>query len=266
MRYVLLVGACMMALGAGCGGTAPVAHVDFESLPVGEVSNEAIKGLWDDCAWAATHGRASLVADEDDARGKVLRIRYPAGTIGPHDNGTQFLVNLPEAEEYWLSYWVKFEAGFDFRRGGKMPGLTSGGGKFTGGHHPTEGEGWSARYMWKDDGRAIVYFYSVDMPGKWGEGLVLEGARFVPGEWHRLTQHIRLNTDDNADGVLEVWFDGAKVYADDSERFRLGGRGPLDSFYFSTFHGGNTPDWAPHTDSAARYDAIRITTTSPDTP
>ena len=265
MRYVLL-GVCMMAMGAGCGGTGPVARVNFEGLPTGAVSDEAIKSLWDDAVWASTHGRASIVDDADPARGTVLRVRYPAGTIGPPDNGIQFLVNLPPAEEYWLSYWLKFEDGFDFRRGGKLPGLTSGGGKFTGGHHPTEGEGWSARYMWTRDGGAIVYLYSVDMPGHWGEGLRLEDVRFVPGTWHRLTQHIRLNTADNADGVLEVWFDGTKVYADGTERFRLGGRGAIDSFYFSTFHGGNTTDWAPNVDSAARYDDIVITSEPPASP
>ena len=172
-------------------------------------------------------------------------------------------MNLPPAEEYWLSYRVKFEEGFDFRRGGKMPGLTSGGGKFTGGRHPTEGEGWIARYMWTRGGGAIVYFYSVDMPGKWGEGLKLPGVTFIPGRWHRLTQHIRINAPGQADGVLEVWFDGKQVYQDTRERFRRGRQGLIDSFYFSTFHGGNTPDWAPKTDSAARFDDILITADPP---
>ena len=32
--------------------------------------------------------------------------------------------------------------------------------------------------------------------------------------------------------------------------------GLIGGIYFSTFHGGNTPDWAPQIDSFAQFDGI----------
>jgi hypothetical protein len=208
-------------------------------------------------------GRAHIVRDEDPARGKVLRVFYPQGAVGPATGGIQFLTGLAPAEEYWLSYRVKFEEGFDFSKGGKLPGLTSGGSKYTGGKRPTAGEGWSARYMWHAGGKAVVYLYYVDMPGIWGDGIRLPEVTFVPGRWHQLTQHIRLNAPDQADGVLEVWFDGRQVLSRNDLRFRLGRLGLIDSFFFSTFHGGSSPDYAPKTDCYARFDDFTISAQRP---
>jgi hypothetical protein len=66
------------------------------------------------------------------------------------------------------------------------------------------------------------------------------------------------------DGIIEVWFDGKKVYSDHARRLRIGEQGRIDSFYFSTFHAGNSADWAPSVNSAARFDDIRITREPPD--
>lgn len=263
MNRPMLQLALAMTLSATLARAAePVARVDFKNLAPGPATREALMGLWTDPKWASPHDRAFIVEDEE--RGKVLRVLYPKGGVGPGENGMQFLVGLPPADEYYLTYWLKFEEGFDFKLGGKLPGLTSGGGRFTGGRRPTEGEGWSARYMWGRGGRGTVYFYSVDMPGKWGQGLRLDGLSFQPGAWHRMTQRIRLNTGDEKDGILEVWFDGKKVYENREMRYRLDDRGRIDSFYFSTFHGGNSPDWGPTVDCAARFADILITTEPPD--
>ncbi len=261
-RLIVQLAAGTVLAASLVGSAEPVARVDFGGLPLGPATREALMGLWQSPKWASPGGRAFIV--EDAERGKVLRVLYPKGGVGPGENGMQFLADLPPADEYYLSYRLKFEEGFDFKLGGKLPGLTSGGGTFTGGRRPAEGEGWSTRYMWGRGGRGTVYFYSVDMPGKWGQGLRLEGLTFQPGVWHRLTQRIRLNTGDRKDGILEVWFDGKKVYESHEMRFRLGDRGRIDSFYFSTFHGGNSPDWGPTVDCAARFDDIQITVEPPE--
>ena len=164
----------------------------------------------------------------------------------------------PPSEELWLSYYVKFGTGFDFRRGGKLPGLASGGGRYTGGNRPVNGEGWSARYVWRPEGGAAVYLYYVDMPDQWGEGLALQEFTFTPGTWHQVTQHIKLNTNDDANGVLETWVDGTQYLSRADIRFRLGDQGLIDSLYFSTFHGGKKQDWAPRVDSTAFFDGFVV--------
>jgi hypothetical protein len=248
---------------AGQDPDSAAIRIDFENLTAGVYTEAALESQWGRVGWRRLEDRGQIVADPDSVRGQVLRVSYPQGAVGGRVGGVQFLVPLAPAPEYWLSYYVLFEDGFDFRRGGKLPGLTSGGSVYTGGTHPEQGEGWSARYMWKQGGDPIVYLYYVDMPGRWGENLALGDAKFVPGRWHHLVQHIRVNTPDGADGLLEVWFDGEKVLERTDLRLRIGRQGEIDSFFFSTFHGGNTPDYAPRVDSAARFDGFSITRSRP---
>ncbi len=94
--------------------------------------------------------------------------------------------------------------------------------------------------------------------------LPLDGAGFLSGKWHRLTQHIRVNAPHQSDGVLDVWFDGKKVLSRPGIRFRVGEKGLIDSLYFSTFHGGNTREWAPAVDSFAFFDDFTVSKEPPD--
>ncbi len=195
------------------------------------------------------------MATAGDQGQRYLELTYPQGKVGPGENGGQFLVNLPPRDEYWLDYFVMFRPGFDFRLGGKLPGLCGNGALSTGGHnHP--GEAWSARYMWKRQGGVCVYLYHMDQQGKYGDSLTLPNCTFEPGRWHRLTQRLKVNTDDTRNGVQVV---RRKLALDRQDlRLRAGTQAPVDTFYFSTFHGGSTPDWAPLQDSFACFDNVVI--------
>ena len=200
--------------------------------------------------------RLSIVPNEGLENSKSLRLTFNAGEVGAANSGGQFFGLLSSREEYTLDYYVRFDEQFDFRLGGKIPGL-SGGESNSGGNKPT-GDGWSARYNWRENGRVVLYLYHLDQPTRYGEDLDLN-RRFQPGDWHRLTQRIRLNTDDNSDGEIQVWFDGELVLVRSDIRFRSGSQAPIDHFFFSTFHGGNTEDWAPRNTGYAYFDNIRIT-------
>jgi len=236
--------------------------VDFSKDGLGAYTDEDVKSDFGNIKWVMTKGRGEII--EEGSRGNVLRVAFPKGSLGPKEGGIQFVRMLPRNNEYYLDYYIKVEEGFDFRKGGKLPGLTSGGEKFTGGIHPEHGEGWSARYMWVKDGGLIVYLYYVDMKGKYGDQLVLKNCKLKPGKWHRLTQHIVLNSGNKKNGKVEVWFDEKKVVDERGLRLRLNGEGMIDAFYFSTFHGGSTPDWAPENDSYIRFDDISVTKIAPD--
>ena len=242
-------------------GTHPVINVDFESNRIGPYTKEMHRKDWGTVRWTALHDRAFIVRDQDMERGKVLKVLYPEGAVGPKQGGSQFVISLPPSEELWLSYHIKFEENFDFAKGGKLPGLTSGGSRYTGGKRPLKGDGWSARFMWKPLGGAVVYLYYVDMWGKWGDNLPLRPFGFKPGKWHRIIQHIKLNSSDKANGVLNVWIDGRKRLSISDVRFRIGDKGLIDSLYFSTFHGGNSKDWAPWHDCHAFFDNFVVSRT-----
>ncbi|MDU0355079.1 hypothetical protein RS130_15275 [Paraglaciecola aquimarina] len=139
-------------------------EVDFDHTPLGHYQSKTVEKDWPNLQWQSLLGRAQIVSSTDNEHKKVLKVDFPKGAVGPQEGGGQFLMSLPATEELWLSYHVKFAHNFDFRLGGKLPGLSSGGSKYTGGHIPTKGEGWSARYMWRQNGEGIIYLYYMDMP------------------------------------------------------------------------------------------------------
>ena len=229
--------------------------VDFSRAPLGPYRDAQARHDWPGLQWIALFERGTIVADREAVAGRCLRMEYPIGSVGPRDGGGQFRVKLPPRDEYYLGYRVKFEEGFDFQRGGKLPGLC-GGRANTGGNRPT-GDGWSARYMWGREGRTTIYLYHMDQRSQYGDGLSLNTS-LEPGRWHRLVQRIKVNAPEQRNGELQVWIDGREVLRRDDIRYRNVSGAQVDTFYFSTFHGGNSADWAPRRDSFARFDDFRI--------
>ena len=260
--YILTLFITIVFSGSAQVTEKPVFELDFNKNSTGDYNKQDLIRDGGDMSWILLGDRAEIVSDPKNKAKKVLRVKYPKGTVGPETNGVQFIKNLPPSNEYYLDYYVMFEEGFDFRLGGKLPGLTSGGSKYTGGHHPDNGEGWSARYMWVKKGEAIVYFYFVDMKSKYGD-IIRLNMSFKPGKWVRLTQRIKLNENNLPNGIMQVWVDGKEVVNKTDIRYRLWGKGLIDSFYFSTFHGGATEEWSPQNDSFALYDRFKVTVTKP---
>lgn len=229
--------------------------VNFDKRAVGNYGDKEVSDDFRNIKWVTTSGRGAIV--EDAERGKVLRVFYPKGSVGPQEGGIQFVRTLAGSKEYYLDYYLKFDANFDFNLGGKLPGLTSGGEKYTGGVNPTEGDGWSARYMWTNT-MPDVYLYYIDMAETYGEPIYFN-VKFERNRWYRLTQRIKLNDADKTNAIITAWLDGVKVAEKTNFRLRAGNKGLIDSFYFSTFHGGATPDWAPRNDSYLYIDNVMVT-------
>lgn len=203
-----------------------------------------------------------------------LQVNYPQGSVGPEQGGAQF----PMLFEKWqglqplyrsltLEYCLKFNDGFDFRKGGKLPGLMGGGDSWSrsGGQQPNGANGWTLRYMWRSEGRAVIYAYLPASPNgrygnqPWGQDIELY-KRFKPGQWHCLKQSVTINELGKEDGQLRVWFDGELVLDRSDITYRLEDtpQGFIGGVYFSSFHGGNTADWAPQQDSTALFNGFRI--------
>jgi len=218
----------------------------------------------DDVAWVGGEERASIDPDVAHGGHQSLRIFFPKSAVGPSQGGHQAAIRLTPADEYTLSYWLRFSADFSWGgtdKGGKLPGLAQGD-NCSGGMICDGSNGFTARYMWRDDGAAVLYLYHMDRPGKWGDDVVLrspagEALFFEPDTWIHLKQRVRINTDNQANGEVQIWFNGVEALSLSGLRFVNDGS-KVDTFYISTFHGGNSPGWGPLNDSNIWIDDIRI--------
>jgi hypothetical protein len=193
---------------------------------------------------------------------RAIRVRYPVGAVGPAAGGAQWSCQFGACyDALTLSYELCFAPDFDFVLGGKLPGL-AGGKANTGGDKPNGYDGFSARMMWRAGGEVVQYLYHPDQPGVWGEDLPwnLGAARyFHPGRWHSLKHEIRLNRAGERNGSIRGFFDGELALARDGVRFRDTPELGLDQLYFSTFFGGNTPEWAPTRDEHVDFGGFCVT-------
>jgi hypothetical protein len=196
----------------------------------------------------------------------ALRVTYPAGSASPRSHrsdgsplgGAQ--VYLPfrsgSREAAQLSYAVRFAAGFDFVRGGKLPGLY-GGTMTSGGRIPDGTNGWSARLMWRAAGAGEVYAY---LPSSQTHGTSLgRGSwHWQPGRWHAVSERVRLNSPGHADGLISLAVDGEEVLNLDDVLFRTDERLAIDGVFFSSFFGGSDRSWASPRDQHVDFAAFRV--------
>lgn len=244
-------------------------YVDFQNRQLGPYTEQHLAEDFGSINWSKLDNRATIVAE---GANKYLRVEYPAGQVGSSNSGISFLVNLPESKFCRLEYSVRFEPGFDFSKGGKLPGLTSGGSEWTGFSVPVNGEGWSARFMWRgdktpdwgsdtnmSDASLFLYLYWMHQQRSYGDYISLNYT-VVPGVWYKITQEIYVGTAGQADAYIAVYINNTLQLNFSNIQLRgAGQRAYVDSFYFSTFFGGEDPSWAPNTTVYADFDNINIT-------
>ncbi|MFD7710714.1 polysaccharide lyase [Streptomyces sp. NPDC059785] len=198
--------------------------------------------------------------------GPVLRVRYPARSASPTvartydrpEGGTQLYLPLATGpvDRLHLRYYVRFPEGFDFVKGGKLPGLY-GGTNTSGGHVPDGSNGLSTRYMWRSGGRGEVYAY---LPASVVHGTSLgRGSWSWPvGRWACVEQGVRLNRPGRADGSVTVYLDGRQVLRRDRLTFRTTRELRIEGVFFSTFFGGGDPSWATPRAQYADFAAFAV--------
>ncbi|MBN1828353.1 MAG: hypothetical protein JW884_04300 [Deltaproteobacteria bacterium] len=257
------------------GNLTTVFSVDFNNHEVGTYTRSQLFQDWNlggvlKSINGIDEGRVSVDLDVD---GKYISVLYPVGSCGPKDSdgcgkggGAQWLMPLDKSyDELYLSYKVKFKQGFDFVIGGKLPGLTASPDPATimpptGGNKPSDCEGFSARYMWKNNGKTETYLYSPRQEGTYGDDLYWKNPEgsfvfFQADRWYTITQRLVMNTPGQKDGVLDVWLDGIRVQHLEDVFYR-GSECPdlgINQFYFSTFFGGNDTTWAATRDECIYF-------------
>jgi len=236
----------------------------------------------------------------DDNNEKVLRVQYNKGRIHP-TNGFQSLAALPKnnrpvedvnnPQEVTLVYSVKFENGFEWVIGGKLPGLAGGlaraGGQNIGNYNMKNG--FTARFMWHMLETAsgskvpsmLSYIYHPGRAGTNGQFVYGSGPymstekptlsfidhsndalfQFKTNKWYKIRQTIKANRPYKSDGTMKVWINDKLASSFGNMKFIADGmheKYSVDRFLFSTFYGGGGPEYAPKIDTHALFKGIKV--------
>jgi hypothetical protein len=245
----------------------PVFAQAFDSLSTGST--------WlSSCKW----NKHTRVTDACGVSGKCLRIKqdpfckepplfplppvserpsYPANppceVCSPYYTNTgtdvvQQVQPLALADEYTLNYDIYFEPGYDWARGGKLPGLSA---KEWDSGCSIEGDGlptdpgparWSVRLMWRAGGATELYVYDQDrVPGACGTRSPT-AIPFTTGRWYAISIYVKLNsTSATNDGIAALYINGQTARYETGIKFReeISSNSRINQIFFSTFFGGN---------------------------
>jgi len=208
--------------------------------------------------------------------GPVLQVTYPKGSL--HDyGGTQLysLWNTTDGSSFnsmLLSYELAFDAGFDWVKGGKLPGLRGGPDPngCSGGNEPNGTDCFSSRLMWRTKGAGEVYAYMPTPNGlckdngiicnsDFGVSVERGSFSFVGGQWNRITMLVQMNNPpDVANGNLRVYFNDVQAISQTNLQFRSGNDVTVGGLYLSTFFGGNDDTWAAASTTHSYFRNFRL--------
>lgn len=199
-------------------------------------------------------------------RNDAFRIKYVGGKWG-NESGAGFHANpfkmLP-ATSCTFSFSVFFPSHFNFKKGGKLPGLCFGTAEddcATGGDWSNQGG--SFRTIMREEGVAVANFYlalgeknaAFDKQSKEyasvaeisGGGHLLwrkqASLRFKRGAWNAVTMRLVLNTPGASDGMASLTVNGVTKTIR-GVMFRKLAATKITSVSVASFFGGGSSDWA----------------------
>lgn len=212
--------------------------VDFVGYTAWSVYGDA-QATADFGNWSTLQGGDRLKVDTSER----LRFELPIGVVGSANTGGIIKAAIVPKNEYTLEYEIRFDTGFPWSMGGKVPGL-SGGKGYTGGSGDgaRTGDGWSVRMMWREDGRIIPYLYHYGMEGDYGDTFGLTLGYFTNTQAHKVKYYVKLNTGANADGICRIWLDDVQIMNKTNIIYRTD-TSKIDTCHVSIFAGGSTPEW-----------------------
>ncbi|MBL8954744.1 MAG: hypothetical protein JNK82_28460 [Myxococcaceae bacterium] len=167
------------------------------------------------------------------------RIYCPRGKTGPSSGAAAFLTSISGKRRYRIRYEVMPEGNFDFKNGGKLPGL-GGGTAPSGGSSATSG--YSARLMWNAGGRLSFYFYrvtggtgAIDTGGYGTHWMWAADAKLIKGRWNTIELYVDMDT-----GETVGWLNGVQK----ARQWLKYNYSTTDKMVFSAFFGGSGASYA----------------------
>lgn len=160
-----------------------------------------------------------------------------------------------------MEYRVKFQKGFDWSRGGKLPGFSGGDGN-TGKDKADDGKGWSVRLMWRENGKLIPYVYHYNQPKTYGDKFDVSSLTYFQADrWYLIKIKTIINTEANRDGVLEIDVDGKNLFRKTNICFATeDGKRKINQIRWAIFRGGSDETWYSDKEQYIYFDDVKIYT------
>lgn len=189
-------------------------------------------------------------------------------------------VDISTAKEATFGYSIYFPEGFDFVKGGKLPGIY-------GGDSDAEAVGcsggrrdngcFSARFMFRAEGAGELYTYlppGFDANKKvcdvkpysecnptYGASVGRGSFKFATGAWTTITERVKLNDADEENGELEMFANGESVVKVTGLKLRDSDKGRMRGLQMQTFFGGSKPDFANTKDQKVYFTDFSVAIT-----
>jgi hypothetical protein len=231
--------------------------------PAGVCSVEQWKKDWPGCPWGDGVKDGRLVIGERQGV-KTFRVNYAVGRIGPEQGGVGWRYPVSAAEEAELTYCVRFSEGFEWVKGGKLPGLCGGPENVSGGKRADGTNGFSVRLMWRAEGRGEAYVYHRNQRSNYGDSFAFpEDFRFSRNTPVRVRMRVAMNDPGRKNGRLGVWIGMGngpeRQVVDKTEmEWRSVETIQVDAVMFETFYGGGDGSWAPTNACSTEFSEIAL--------
>lgn len=214
-----------------------------------EFINFDFKGYWRG-NWHIAHedsfGWENGLLVNDLEQGRVLKVLHKSASscakITPHNiGGLQFFNNFRDKyNNLSLEYSVKFQDGFRFCRGGRLPGLY-GGEIISETQVPNGTNGFLSKLGWTSNGFGELILNLPPVNGQNSWYYTGGNWRFTPGKWHTIKQELYLNNKDDKNGYARITFDGKEVILINDLYFRASNDIKIKGFAFTNYYGESDP-------------------------
>ncbi|KAF9463994.1 hypothetical protein BDZ94DRAFT_1308260 [Collybia nuda] len=218
---------------------------------------------------------------------KAWEAFYPKGSINPagkipggftfHVSGPkEFAENLAHgAKEAVFSYRMMLEEGWEWVKGGKLPGIFGGVGDLsyscTGGRQNDRCKCFNLRPMWRPNSVGELYTYlpltqnnskhllAVPPSSKANPDYGFSVGRgsfhfdIAVGQWVAVAFRVKLNDHGKENGEIQIWIDGTSVILAKHLTICDSSDARIKGMHFQTFFGGHTEEWASPKDQRAWF-------------
>ncbi|ORX37666.1 hypothetical protein BD324DRAFT_563650, partial [Kockovaella imperatae] len=214
---------------------------------------------------------------------QAMSATYPAGIVGLKSGGGYSFyseaehngVDVTGASEISFTYSVYFPDGFDFVKGGKLPGVYGGTSleaskTCSGGRQTDRSACFSARTMWRTNGMGEIYNYlppgatsanpnycsiapmSICNPD-YGDSIGRGAFTFATGAWTTISQRFKMNDFGQSNGEQELYVNGESKILISNMAYAQEEGTKIYGIMAQTFFGGSDVSWASPYDQTAYF-------------